>query len=79
MANEQKPVTILSKKQRFKDGTFVTQEDYENEPGQAAMDRAEAIDEDELEEELQIIDELLEHPERSKELADKGGISYPVD
>ena len=43
------------------------------------MDRAEAIDEDELEEELRIIDELLEHPERSKELADQGGISYPVD
>ena len=77
MANEQKPVTILGKKQRFKDGTLVTQEDYENEPGQAAMDRAEAIDEDELEEELQIIDELLEHPERSKELSTKGGISYP--
>jgi len=79
MADKQKPVTVLGKKQRFKDGTLVTQEHYENEPGQAAMDRAEAIDEDELDEEIRILDELREHPERSKELANKGGISYPND
>ncbi len=62
----------------FADDTPVTPDMWENESSQAAMDRAEAIDEDELDEEIRILDELREHPERAEELSHKGGISYKV-
>ena len=58
MAKKQKPVTVPVSGQRFKDGTPVTPEQWENESSQAAMDRAEAIDEAELDEEIRILDEL---------------------
>ncbi len=72
-------VSVFGVKLLFADGTPVTQEHFENEPSQAAMDRAEAIDEDELDEEIRILEELRKNPERSDELADKGGISYRVE
>lgn len=74
-----KPVRVFGVELRFADGSPVIAEMFENEPSQAAMDRAEAIDEDELDEEIRILDELRKHPERADELADKGGISYPND
>ena len=74
-----KPVRVFGVDLRFADGSPVTAEMWENEPSQAAMDRTEAIDEDELDEEIRILDELRKNPERADELADKGGISYPVD
>ena len=71
-----KPVRVLGVELRFADGSPVTAEMFENEPSQAAMDRAEAIDEDELDEEIRILDLLRADPSRSKELASQGGISY---
>ncbi len=79
MADEQKPVTVPVSGQRFKDGTPVTPEQWENDSSQAAMDRAEAIDDSELDREIEILDELREHPERAEELSKEGGISYPND
>ena len=74
-----KPVVFNGEELRFKDGTPITAEMFENEPSEAAMDRADAIDEDELDEEIRILEELRKDPSRSKELSTKGGISYPVD
>ena len=74
-----KPVRVLGVELRFADGSPVTAEMFENEPSQAAMDRAEAIDDDELDEEMRILDLLRADPSRADELADKGGISYPDD
>ena len=74
-----KPVRVFGVELRFADGTPVTPEQYENESSQAAMDRAEAIDDDELDEEMRILDLLREDPSRADELADKGGISYRDD
>ncbi len=80
MANKTaRPVLVPGVELRFADGSPVTAEMWENESSQAAIDRAEAIDEDELDEEIRILDELREHPERSEELSHKGGISYPKD
>ena len=73
------PVRVFGVELRFADGSPVTAEMFENEPSEAAMDRADAIDDDELAEEMRILDLLRKDPSRSKELADKGGISYPVD
>lgn len=75
---KKKPTTIFGVEMVFADGTPVPLEYFDNEPSQAAMDAAEEIDEDELDEEIRILDELREHPERADELADKGGISYKV-
>jgi hypothetical protein len=72
-------VSIFGVKLYFADGTPVTAEMFENESSQAAMDRAEAIDEDELDEEIRILDALREDPSRADELAEKGGISYRDD
>lgn len=74
-----KPVRVLGVEMRFADGSPVTAEMFENESSQAAMDRADAIDEDELDEEMRILDLLRKDPSRSKELSTKGGISYPKD
>ena len=70
-----KPVRVRGVELRFADGSLVTAEHFENEPSQAAMDRAEEIDEDELDEEIRILDLLRADPNRSDELADQGGIS----
>ena len=43
------------------------------------MDRAEAIDEDELDKEIEILDKLRENPDLADELAEEGGISYRVE
>ena len=40
------------------------------------MDRANAIDEDELEEEMRILDALREDTSRADELADQDWITY---
>lgn len=72
-------VRVFGVELRFADGTPVSAEMFENEPSQAAMDRADAIDDDELDEEIAILDALREDTSRADELADKGGISYPVD
>ena len=74
-----KPVRVCGVELRFADGTPVTAELFENEPTEAAMKRAEEISEAELDEEIRILDELRKHPERSKELSTKGGISYRKD
>ena len=76
---KQKPTTIFGVEMVFADGTPVPLEYFDRDPSEAAIDAADAIDDDELDEEIRILDELREHPERSAELADKGGISYPVD
>ena len=79
MANKTaKPVRVFGVELFFADGTPVTPDMFENEPSEAAFNRANEIDEDELDEEIRILDELREHPERADELADKGGITYPV-
>lgn len=72
-----KPVRVVGVELRFADGTPVTADMWENEPSEAAMDRADAIDEDELNEEMRLLDLLRNDPSRADELADKGGISYP--
>ncbi len=72
-------VSVFGVKLLFADGTPVTQEHFENEPSQAAMDRAEAIDEDELDKEIEILDKLRENPDLADELAEEGGISYRVE
>lgn len=72
-------VRVFGVELRFADGTPVSADMFENESSQAAMDRADAIDGDELDEEIAILDALRIDPSRADELADKGGISYPLD
>ena len=75
---KKKPTTIFGVEMVFADGRHVPLEYFDRDPSEAAIDAAADIDEDELDEEIRILDELREHPERSAELADKGGISYRV-
>ena len=73
---KQKPTTIFGVEMVWADGTPVPLDHFGSDPSEEAMDAADEIDEDELDEEIRILDELREHPERSKELSTKGGISY---
>ena len=75
---KKKPTTIFGVEMVFADGTPVPLDHFGSDPSEEANDAAAEIDEDELDEEIRILDELREHPERSAELADKGGISYRV-
>lgn len=43
------------------------------------MDRADAVDDDELDAEIKILDRLRENPELADALADEGGITYRDD
>ena len=76
---KREPVTVFGEKLHFADGTPVTAELFENEPSEAAEKRFKKVDPAEVDEYNRVLDELLERPERAKELSKKGGLTYPDD
>ena len=71
-----KAVSVFGEKLHFADGVPVDADLFENEPSEAAMDRMDAISDDEFDEEDRILDLLLEDLGRADELAGQGGITY---